>query len=89
MTERAEVSDEMLANELDWVERRWGANFAACVAWSYGEGMSLGAAEYWHGLGWGIIKTDGPQDLEEAAMLEDRHADRMEYQAQIALGHGF
>ena len=58
--DREEARAKMIESELDWVERRWGHEFAACIAWSvYGEGMPIGTAEYFHGVGYGLITPDG------------------------------
>ena len=90
MSERAEVCEQMLSNELDWIERRWGSEFAAHVAWHYAEWGHLEAAEIWAGICWGIIGRVGPQTLDQVAAEEDENrVEYAEYQAQTALGHGF
>ena len=59
---RLQMAEELLQGRLDWIERRWSAKLACSIAWSYGEGMSLGWAEYWHGVGWGIITPYGSDE---------------------------
>ena len=57
---RLDKHDEMIAAELDWLRRRWGFDFSACVAWSvFEQGMPIGDAEYWHGVGWGLLTPIG------------------------------
>ena len=64
---RIETAESMLRDRLDWIESQWGAKLACCIAWSYGEGMSLERAEYWHGVGFGIITPYGSDEQLEPA----------------------
>lgn len=63
MNARLEEQESWLQGRLDWIEGRWGYSFASHVAFSYASwDMSLDRAEYWHGVGWGIITPYGSDE---------------------------
>lgn len=84
-----ETTKSLLQGRLDWIGRRWGSEFAEFIRDHHIDWHHLEAAEIWAGMCWGLITPDGPQDLDEAAALEDLEEERMEMLAQGALGHGF
>lgn len=89
MNERLEEQEGWLQGRLDWIGRRWGSEFEAFVAWHHAEWGHLEAAEIWAGVCWKLITDNGPQDLREAAALEDIRNERIEMLAQTALAHGY
>ena len=59
-TDRLDRRDKLIQGELNWLQRRWGYDFSACVAWSvFEQDMPIGDAEYWHGVGWGLVTPLG------------------------------
>ena len=87
---REEARMKWLEGRLDWIESRWGSEFAQFVAWHDIRWNHLDAAEAWAGICWGMIGRIGPQDLDEVAYMEDEErAERIEHRAQNALVHGW
>lgn len=89
MSDRLVERESWLQGRLDWIERRWGSEFKAFVAWHHAEWGHLEAAEVWAGICWGLIASDGAHDLDEAAALADLREEQIELLAQTALRAGF
>jgi len=86
---REEARMKWLEGRLDWIESRWGSEFAQFVAWHDIRWGHLDAAEAWAGIQWGMIGKTGPQTLDQVAAMEDEDRDeRIESQATMALAHG-